>query len=634
MHHRGPDSAGSWFDADVGIALGHQRLAIQDLSEAGFQPMTSQTGDFVIAFNGEIYNHMQIRADISEVDPLHAWKGWSDTETLLAGIEMWGLQETLRRAEGMFAFAIWDRKNKSLSLARDRFGEKPLYFGFQKNSFIFGSDLRAIRLHPEFENVLNNHSVLLYLRHNAIPAPHSIYEGIRKLLPGSLVTFSQEDLSRKQLKVEEKFWDIQKVISTARANPFEGSLEDASHAVESALKSSIKAQLISDVPIGAFLSGGIDSSLVVALMSEVAPNTVETFTIGSEDTNLDESAVAGKIAEHLGSIHRTQIVTPLEASGLIPLVPEAFSEPFADSSQIPTMLVSRLASNSVTVALSGDAGDELFGGYNRYVVANNHWRKTRLLASPVRKALSESILQLKPALFDNIFTVANTVLPAHLKIVKGINKPQKFARVLAADSEEECYLALTSHVLDPEKYVSENLLLRPESRSFNRDVASGLSFVERMMAADTNGYLADDILVKVDRSAMWNSLETRVPFLNTELFQLAWSLPLEYKVGAGVTKRVLREILYKKVPKSVVNLPKRGFGVPIADWLRGPLNGWASDLLNKDRMNREGIFNANLVWQLWKDHNEGAANNDQILWTILMFQAWLASLSVKPIVSS
>lgn len=608
---RGPDSSGIFFDAADAIGFTHRRLAIVDLSEAGHQPMRSKSGRYVIAFNGEIYNHNELRRELGQTVAV-SWSGHSDTETLLVAIERWGLKLTLQKAKGMFALSLWDSQRKELYLARDRFGEKPLYYCLNQGSLIFGSQLSSLREHPEFSAEIERDSIALLLRHNYIPAPYSIYKGVFKLLPGTIVSFRSDAGS-----TYEEYWSARDVILNALANQSEGDVTAQLDEIEKCLSKAVSGQMLADVPLGAFLSGGIDSSLIVALMQKQSDKPVKTFSIGFDDERFNEAKFAKEVATHLGTEHTELYVTARDALAVIPELPAIFDEPFSDSSQIPTYLVSKIAKQHVTVSLSGDAGDELFCGYNRYMLTANTWGKLNRLPVFLRKVLSRLLLLVPVNAWDFI----GRILPKRYTLRNLGDKLHKAAAVITSKDINELYLRLVSHWQSPQEVVlgsKEPLtaLTDPERRIVVDDP------ILQMMALDTVTYLPDDILVKVDRSAMAVSLETRVPFLDHNVFELAWKMPLSIKLKSGQSKWCLRQILYKYVPKELIERPKMGFAVPLDSWLRGPLLEWAENLLNHERLVSEGFFDANIISSMWQEHKSGKRNWQYQLWDILMFQAW------------
>jgi asparagine synthase (glutamine-hydrolysing) len=624
--HRGPDDGGFWHDNEQKVSFGHRRLSIVDLSHTGHQPMVSARERYVIAFNGEIYNHLDLRKDLEQISPgplfpkrrVLGWRGHSDTETLLAGIEAWGLEETLKKAIGMFAIALWDKDTCTLTLARDRIGEKPLYYGWQgdvnSRVFLFGSELKALKAHPAFSADIERGALCLLLRHNYIPAPYSIYQGIAKLEPGCLLTVS---LLKPEPKIW-KYWDAVEVARVGVAQPFEGTPEQAVDALEVLAKDAVRQQMMSDVPLGAFLSGGIDSSTVVALMQAQSSRPVKTFTIGFNEAGYNEAVHAKAVAAHLGAEHTELYVTLQQAMEVIPKLPDLYCEPFADSSQIPTFLVSQLAKQHVTVSLSGDAGDELFCGYNRYQMTNTLWRKLSFVPAPLRAFAAKGITALSPAAWDSLAGI----IPGAGRHANLGDKLHKGAGVLVSSTMDELYLGMVSHISNPADWVIDGFEPPTHLTGF-RPAMDGLNAVERMMALDTISYLPDDVLVKVDRAGMSVSLEGRVPFLDHRIVEFAWSLPLEYKLRDGQTKWPLRQVLYRHVPRELIDRPKMGFGVPLHDWLRGPLRNWAEDLLSEERLQREGYFHPAPIRQMWAEHLSGRRNWMARLWSVLMFQAWL-----------
>ena len=620
--HRGPDNFGAWADEQTGIALGHRRLAIVDLSPAGHQPMLSASGRYMVVFNGEIYNHLLLRKVLESARQAPSWQGHSDTETLLAGIDAWGIQGTVEQSIGMFAFAVWDRQTNTLTLGRDRLGEKPMYYGWQGRgndaAFLFGSELKALRAHPAFENKINRNALSLQLRHNCIPAPHCIYKGIAKLLPGSLLTVS---LQQREPKIWA-YWSGSKIAEFGVANAFMGDAEQAVDELETLLKDSVRQQIMADVPVGAFLSGGVDSSTIVALMQTQSSQPVRTFTIGFNEDGYNEAVHAKAVARHLGTEHNELYVTPEQARSVIPSLPTLYDEPFSDSSQIPTFLVSQLARSSVTVSLSGDAGDELFCGYNRYNMAANLWSKLAAVPLPLRKLAAVGLTSISPQSWNRLAEGFSGLRSRSARFSNVGEKLHKGAGVLASQSSDALYLGLVSHWDDPSSVViggHEPATLL----SGNMPALNGLDNIQRMMALDMLTYLPDDILNKVDRAAMGASLETRLPFLNHRVVEFAWSLPQTMKLRDGKTKWALRQVLYRHVPKALIERPKMGFGVPIDSWLRGPLREWAEGLLNEKRLQQEGYFYPLPIRQKWAEHLSGKRNWQYHLWDVLMFQAWL-----------
>lgn len=617
--HRGPNDAGVWFDKTMQIGLGHRRLSIVDLSSTGHQPMQSPNGRYIIVFNGEIYNYTVLRQTMEVQNPV-SWRGHSDTETLLAGFEIWGIQATIERAVGMFAFAVWDKQDKCLTLGRDRLGEKPIYYGWQQNSFIFGSELKALKSHPAFNADVNRNALALLMRHNTIPAPYSIWEGIHKLMPGCLLSLPHH----KREPIIVSYWSGKLMIEAAARSPFVGSPEDAVSSLEQLLNESIDMQMMADVPVGAFLSGGVDSSTVVALMQARSSKPVRSFSIGYQEAQYNEAQHAKAVAQHLGTNHTELYVSATDAIDVIPMLAQIYDEPFADSSQIPTYLVSRLAKQQVTVSLSGDGGDELFCGYNRYLMVNHLWQILSKLPMRFRRTMSAGITLLPPNAWNQIARPLAKILPSRFYMVSMGDKLHKGAAVLPSQTIRQLYRGIVSHWQDPASLVlgavePQTILTDPAAQPHT------FTDIEYMMALDLLSYLPDDILTKVDRAAMAVSLETRVPFLNHKVVEFAWSLPLNYKLRNGVGKWVLREVLYKHVPKKLIERPKMGFGVPLDSWLRGPLRDWAEELLGERRLIQEGFFDSKMVRTKWKEHLTGRCNWQYLLWDVLMFQAWLVN---------
>ena len=609
ISHRGPDDSGIWIDAEVGIGLVHRRLSVVDLSPAGHQPMQSNSERYVLVFNGEIYNHLDLRCKLEHI----AWRGHSDTETLLAGFDAWGIRGTIERTIGMFAIAVWDRQANTLTLARDRIGEKPLYYGWQGDTFLFGSELKALRVHPAFQAEVDRGALCLQLRHDCIPAPYSIYKGIAKLRPGHFLTVSLQQREPNMVT----YWSGAQVAASGVANVFTGSAIQAVDELETLLKDAVRQQMMADVPLGAFLSGGVDSSTVVALMQAQSARPVKTFTIGFEEEGYNEAVHAKAVAQHLGTEHTELYVTPEQAMAVIPRLPTLYDEPFSDVSQIPTFLVSQLARQHVTVSLSGDAGDELFCGYNRYQMTAGLWHKLSMLPVPVRKLFAQGITSVSPQLWNRLAAA----LPRLVRSANIGDKLHKGANVLTSGSAGELYHRLVSSWDDPASVVINGV---EPATLLTDDVPDlpGLDQIQHMMALDMLTYLPDDILVKVDRVAMGVSLESRVPLLDHRVVEFAWRLPQSMKLRDGQTKWALRQVLYRHVPKKLIERPKMGFSVPIDSWLRGPLRDWAESLLDEERLRREGYFHPAPIRQMWAEHLSGRRNFAFSLWNVLMFQAW------------
>jgi len=624
INHRGPDDEGYWYEPESRIGLGHRRLSIVDLSHAGHQPMRSVSGSYVIVFNGEIYNHLELRNALEVECGEFDWRGHSDTETLLAGFDVWGVEKTVSRSIGMFAFVLFDRKERQLILSRDRFGEKPLYYGWQKEVFLFGSELKSLKAHPAFEGEIDLASIALQMRHNYIPTPYSIYKGIRKLPPGTFLKLPvhRDRFAVKSLPEPIPYWSLRGAINRGVQNPFDGTVSDAVEELDQILRDSVKQQMVADVPLGAFLSGGIDSSTVAALMQSQSSRPVKTFSIGFDETGYNEAVYAKAVAQHLGTEHTELYISPQQAMDVIPRMPSLYDEPFSDSSQIPTFLVSQMTRQHVTVSLSGDAGDELFGGYNRYLLAHRLWGKLSWLPPSVRRLGGSALTSVSPEQWSNIVGPLQRFMPATWRLANVGDKLHKGASVLGCDSLNTLYLGLISHWNSPSSMVIGGS--EPETLLNGQDLfLSDLGSIERMMTLDTLTYLPDDLLVKVDRAAMGVSLETRVPFLDHRVVEFAWQLPLSMKIRNGQGKWILRQVLHKYVPKELIERPKMGFGIPIGDWLRGPLRDWAESLLDESRLCHEGFFNPAPIRKKWAEHLSGQRNWQYHLWDVLMFQAWL-----------
>lgn len=602
--------------------MGHARLSILDLSREGHQPMASTSGRYVIVYNGEIYNHGEMRKELAASGV--AFRGHSDTEVLLAGIEAWGLRRTLERSIGMFALGLWDKRERTLFLARDRVGIKPLYFGWTRAGFAFGSELKAFKALPEFDNAVSRDALAAYLKFNYVPAPWSIYQNIYKLLPGTILAvppdFAATSNGIEDIKAaSQSFWSARDRAADALADPYEGSYDEAVSALESLLMDAVGTRMVADVPLGALLSGGIDSSTVVALMQAQSSRPVQTFSIGFAEQDFNEAVHARAVAAHLGTEHTELYVNPETARDVIPELPRIYDEPFADSSQIPTYLVSKLARKNVTVALSGDGGDELFGGYNRYFMARKIWQAFGPLPPTARRALAWAITLGSPATWDAVHALLRPVMPARYRFSQAGHKMHRLAEVISDRSPDDTYERLVSQWVNPERLVSGSKRLPTAVDG----VPQLPSQAERMMWMDFVSYLPDDILTKVDRASMAVSLEARIPLLDHRVVELAWRLPLEYKIQNGAGKRLLRDVLYKYVPRELIERPKQGFGIPLEHWLRGPLRGWAEDALDEKRLREQGFFDPVPVRKAWAEHLSGRRNRQYHLWSVLMFQSWL-----------
>lgn len=609
--NRGPDDEGAWTDDAHGVGLGHRRLSILDLSPAGHQPMASPSGRYVVVYNGEVYNFEALRARLASF----AFTGHSDTEVLLAGFEAWGIEATVQAAVGMFAFAVWDRHEHALTLGRDRFGVKPLVYGVHGGSFLFGSQLTSLRRHPDFQPDLDPDALAQFVRLSYVPEPRTIYRHTCKLRPGHLLTVRREGSGFAMH--ERAYWSLHDVVENADRLASDTPDATVVGRVEAALHEAVGLRMVSDVPIGAFLSGGVDSSLVVAMMQAQATGPVKTFTIGFTDPRYDEAPYARAVAEHLKTDHHECYVSSDDVLDVVPRLGQIYDEPFADSSQIPTFLVSRLARRHVTVSLSGDGGDELFGGYNRYVFAPRVWRALRPLPLPVRKAASAAMRRLAAVQGGRVADGLNGLLPRAWQIRTLAAQLFKLSGLLGAASEEALYERLVSTSPD-----AERLLRGPGRASVPRSVPEGLPFVERMMYLDAVSYLPGDILAKVDRASMAVSLEAREPLLDHRLAELAWTLPMRFKIRNGKSKWALREVLYRHVPQALIERPKAGFGLPLGAMLRGPLRAWADALLAEERLRAQDLFHADRVRQRWAEHLRGQHDWAHALWNVLMFQLW------------
>jgi asparagine synthase (glutamine-hydrolysing) len=622
LAHRGPDDAGVWSDPAAGIALSHRRLSIVDLSPEGHQPMRSAHGRHVVVFNGEIYNYRELRAALEAERAAPPWRGHSDTEVLLAAIEQWGLEEALRRFVGMFAFALWDARERALHLVRDRMGEKPLYYGWAGRTLVFGSELKALCAFPGFHREVDRDALALYLRYACVPAPYSIFTSGHKLLPGTFMTIGQQDFGARRRPRVQPYWTLAGAADSGARTASRGGARDLTDELDRTLRTAVAGQMVADVPLGAFLSGGIDSSTVVALMQAQSSRPVRTFSIGFEEAGYDEAVHAKRVAQHLGTDHTELYITPQDALAVVPSLAQIYDEPFADASQVPTVLVSQLARRSVTVSLSGDGGDELFGGYNRYRWGRRVRNWLRWMPASLQRAMARAITARPAADWDRLFDRFGGALPGGLRYGAPGDKLHKLAGLLGTGSDELLYQRLVSFWADGTVRREAAYPVPPGWIAYGTP-SSLRSLPERMMYLDGLGYLPDDILVKVDRAAMSVSLETRVPLLDHRVVELAWRLPLRMKLRGGQGKWLLRRVLDQYVPRALVERPKQGFAIPLESWLRGPLRDWAEALLDESRLRREGFLDHAAVRRRWDEHLSGARNWQYHLWIVLMFQAWL-----------
>lgn len=613
LFHRGPDAGGVWADDEAGVGLGHRRLSILDLSPAGAQPMHSESGRFVTVFNGEIYNFARLRDELAGLG--HQFRGHSDTEVMLAAFEQWGVPASVPKLDGMFAIAVWDRLERVLWLARDRMGEKPLYYGWSGERFFFGSELKAFHGAGKFNAALDHDAIAEYLRYRYVPAPRSIYKNISKLTPGTYVRVTSDPSADLN---PVPYWSVRDVADAGQRNPTAMSYAEAMNELDSVLKQVVLDQMVSDVPLGTFLSGGVDSSLITAMMQSQSSRPVRSFTIGFHEAQFNEAELAASVAKHLGTDHTEMYVTADDALALIPGLAQTFDEPFADSSQIPTMLLAKLTRQHVTVSLSGDGGDEMFGGYSRYRRISQRWDRVARLGMAGRQVVS-SVFGVAAPVLDS---PAGKLLPSRLgKAHNRASSLRDYSWLLQGEGSDEFYVrAIQAWREPPLRQSGSAQLLREMSQRIRP--AQLPDFVSRQMLLDTLVYLPDDIMVKVDRSAMAASLESRAPLLDRRVAEFAWKLPLRMKYRDGAGKVILRELLYKYVPRELVDRPKVGFGVPLAAWLRGPLRDWAEDLLSLERLKDDGIFDMEMIRKTWKDHLDGKFEHPARLWIVLMFQEW------------
>ena len=616
LSHRGPDDSGVFLDLRAGLGLAFSRLAIVDLSVEGHQPMQSASGRYVIVFNGEIYNYQSIQAELGP----HLWRGHSDTEIILEAIERWGIDLALRKFVGMFAFALWDRGENQLFLCRDRLGIKPLYYGKVNSTFVFASELKAIAQTPGFDPEIDRDVLALYMRHSYVPTPHCIYQGLHKLEPGCILRLS----SAVEIPKIQRFWSAREVAIEGSRKASRWSETEAIQQLQEKLSEAVGLRMIADVPIGAFLSGGIDSSTVVALMQAQSSRPIKTFTVASHEGQYDESTAAAKVAKHLGTDHTALLVTSKEALDVVPLLARIYDEPFADSSQIPTYLVSKLARQSVTICLSGDGGDELLGGYTRHVFANRAWNILATIPAPLRPAVASAIHLASRWTGDSALQFLQPLIPHQLRVSAVADKAQKFAELVSSPDPNDLYHRLLSQWKNPAELVRGS----NEPRTLRDSIAMtsrSLNFQETMMLTDLLHYLPDDILTKVDRASMAVGLEARVPLLDHRVVEFAWQLPLAFKIRQETGKWILREVLAKFLPRKLINRPKMGFAIPMDRWLRGPLRDWAEDLLSPSRLSEHDLLNGDLVRQKWQQHQRGVRNWSDALWSILVFQDWMVN---------
>jgi asparagine synthase (glutamine-hydrolysing) len=619
ISNRGPDDHGCWYDEKQGIGFAHRRLSIIDLSKSGQQPMESYSKRYVIVFNGEIYNYKELKKDL-ETESIN-WRGSSDTEIMLAAIDCWGLPKAVSKFNGMFAFALWDKKKLVLSLCRDRLGIKPLYYARIKNGLLFASEIKAIKACSEYRADINITALGSYLKYHYIPEPDTIFKDTWKLKPGNIIQFSSLDIKNNMIRSPEIYWDIQKIAHENQKKTFRGTDKDAIDELDDLLNDSVNKRMISDVPLGAFLSGGIDSSVVVSIMQAQTSQKINTFTIGSHEDGYDEGGYAKKIASYLGTNHTELYIDQKDAINVIPKLSSLYDEPFSDASQIPLFLVSKLAREHVTVSLSGDGGDELFGGYNRHFLIPRIWKKIGKINPGPRKLIAGFLQSLSPVKLNDLFYKINKLIPLIKKIDRAGDKIHKFSEILHLENPEAIYESLCSNWKNPEKILNgcehgiDSKTIRPDIQSF--DIS------HRTMFWDLTTYLPGDILTKLDRATMGVSLEGRVPILDHRIVEFAWSLPLKMKIRNNRGKWVLRQVLDRYLPREFVDRPKSGFDIPMDTWLRRDLRDWVETLLNRKRLEAEGFFNADIIRTVWKEHLSGKTNQQYQLWNILMFQSWL-----------
>lgn len=626
IEHRGPDDAGAWVSAD-GLCLAHRRLSIIDLSAGGHQPMHSHNARYTIVFNGEIYNYLQIRKELESTCGSVNWRSHSDTEVLLQAITQWGISATLPKLNGMFAFALWDAQEKTLCLARDRFGEKPLYYGYAGSTFVFGSELKALYAHPEWIGELDADAIADFLRLCYIPAPRSIFRNVRKLMPGQYLMLNAADVMTSAWPEPSPYWSARTVALDGIANPVQGSEQELIDATERELRTAVGLRMVADVPLGAFLSGGIDSSLVVAMMQTQSARPVKTFSIGVHDTRYDEARYAADVARHLGTEHTELYVSNQDTLDIIPLIPALYDEPFADSSQIPTFLVSKMARAHVTVALSGDGGDELFGGYNRHTWVPRVWALMQYCPASIRSQGAAFLMRRTSAELDALFARIQNFLPEQFQARTPGDKLHKLAAILGAPRGSDLYANLVSSTRRAASFLTLVSKGTPDEMLFPPQAE--LSLAQWMMLCDTQNYMTDDILTKVDRASMGVSLEARVPLLDPNLYAWSWRLPMSMKIRSGQGKWVLKQVLYRHVPQVILDRPKSGFGMPMDALLRGALREWASGALAPDKLQQQGVLNPVAVHELFEQHVSGECNHSHLLWNLLVLTNWIEAYKDK-----
>ena len=617
LRQRGPDDSGLWGDSTAGITLGHTRLAVLDLSQAGHQPMSSASGRLHMVYNGEIYNHAELRERLPRSD----WRGHSDSETLLAAFSAWGLERTLKACVGMFALALFDSIERKLYLACDRFGEKPLYYGYAGGAFVFASQLKALRALPGFDTTIDRTALSQFLRLSHVPAPHSIYCQVRKLPMGTHLELTARAVLSRLLPDPQVYWSAAEVALGGDRQPLELSDAEALEGLEQALGTAVRGQMIADVPLGAFLSGGVDSSVIVALMQANSTKPVRTFTIGFAATDFDESRHARDVARHLGTDHTEFTARAEDLLALVESMPQVYDEPFADSSQLPTCLVAALARPHVTVALSGDGGDELFGGYNRHRQVQEIWPRLARLPQSVRQWLAQALLAVPAEVWNALAAAHRGAAPGSRRFRRLSEKVQRIAEVIPSADEAELYSSIMSA-----PWPSPPLIEEPPLQPAATELAPLSSPAQRMMLADALRYLPNNILVKVDRATMAVGLESRMPLLDHRVFEYVWRLPLRMKIREGQGKWLLRQLLYRHVPRALVDRPKMGFTVPLAEWLRGPFRPWAEGLLRRPDLEQVGL-DPNAIRRVWMEHLAGKRHWQYQLWNVLTFQAWAAEQS-------